>query len=507
VSVVVATFNSGTRLVRTVRSLLAQTMPSSGYEVVFVDDGSTDGTAAYCRSLAEKHANIQTFTIEHTGWPGRPRNVGLDRARGEYVFFVDHDDYVFPEALERMYAYASENRSDVLLGKEVVKGGATVGWSTWKRNVPLVKELDQSVLQLLTPHKLYRRQFLIDGDVRFPEGRVRLEDYAFNAQAYVRAQRIAVLSDYPCYRWVIHGGNAHAQGLNRAAYWSSFRASLQPAFEIPPGQKRDQLLLRWYRGRVIRRVGSRLAVASPKGRRTLMADLTAVLDLFPTSLDAELPATDRARSALLRGGAHDALLTLARVDRGMVLRLDRVRCRWRPRGLTATVRATLCDGEQNPVRFEHGPSGLQRVLPEDVRRHLGNDPDLRRELAQSVVEMSVRGRRSGVEWAVPGQGRARFVRHGREHHLVVSVSTLIDPNTVVFGGPLAKDTWRTYLRADVLGFRLRARLRDPRQGDPAAPDAGEFSTPLSRGSQRTWFTRTRRRLRRRLRRLRRRLRR
>jgi glycosyltransferase involved in cell wall biosynthesis len=71
---------------------------------------------------------MQVHRIPNSGWPGRPRNVGAKAASGEFLFFADHDDYLFPEALERMYAFAVENDLDVVHPKEVVKGWSRPGF-------------------------------------------------------------------------------------------------------------------------------------------------------------------------------------------------------------------------------------------------------------------------------------------------------------------------------------------------------------------------------------------
>ncbi len=55
--------------------------------------------------------------IENSGWPSRPRNLGVDHARGEYVFFADDDDWFADEALERLYACAKANDADIVVGK------------------------------------------------------------------------------------------------------------------------------------------------------------------------------------------------------------------------------------------------------------------------------------------------------------------------------------------------------------------------------------------------------
>ena len=102
VSVVVAVYNPGPLIERLVDSLLWQTMPAGAYEVIFVDDGSTDGSGRRVDELASTHPHMHAFHIPNSGWPGRPRNIGIDAARGRYVYFVDHDDWLSPEALERL---------------------------------------------------------------------------------------------------------------------------------------------------------------------------------------------------------------------------------------------------------------------------------------------------------------------------------------------------------------------------------------------------------------------
>ena len=102
VSVVVPAYNSADTLERLLGSLDAQTLPQHEFEiVVVVDDGSTDGTFELLQRLQLDRPNLVAQRIEPSGWASRPRNVGTELARGEYVLYMDSDDTLYPDALRR----------------------------------------------------------------------------------------------------------------------------------------------------------------------------------------------------------------------------------------------------------------------------------------------------------------------------------------------------------------------------------------------------------------------
>src|SRR5919202_1352552 len=119
VSVIVPVYNPGADIDDCIASLLGQSLPRSEYEVIFVDDGSTDGTPERLDGLAARHPNVRVEHIPNSGWPGRPRNVGIDLARGEHVYFVDNDDWITRDALRRLHATAEQDRADIVIGKVV----------------------------------------------------------------------------------------------------------------------------------------------------------------------------------------------------------------------------------------------------------------------------------------------------------------------------------------------------------------------------------------------------
>jgi glycosyltransferase involved in cell wall biosynthesis len=118
VSVIIGAYEAMPYLVECLASVEAQTIGPERIEVIAVDDGSTDGTGECLEEFADR-APMQVTVVrqENSGGPSGPRNVGLGKAAGRYVFFLDADDRLGPEALERMVAMADRAGTDVVLGR------------------------------------------------------------------------------------------------------------------------------------------------------------------------------------------------------------------------------------------------------------------------------------------------------------------------------------------------------------------------------------------------------
>lgn len=115
VSVVIPLFNTEKYIARCLESILNQTFQD--FEVIVVDDGSSDSSCAVVESYREKFGGRMTLLKleKNTGCEGSaPRNVGFKQARGEYVFFVDADDFIVETALEILHAAATQSAADVV---------------------------------------------------------------------------------------------------------------------------------------------------------------------------------------------------------------------------------------------------------------------------------------------------------------------------------------------------------------------------------------------------------
>jgi len=266
VSVIVPVYNGRATLSRCVESVLAQTL--GDFELFLVDDGSTDGSAEELDKIDDPRVTV--VHQANSGGPGSPRNAGLDLARGEFVFFLDADDWLGPEALARMVAAARENCTDIVIGK-YIGVGRTVPRRLFRRNVGHTTMMDDvpDLYASLSPLKLFRRS-LLDG-LRFPEGLFSHEDQVFTATAYFRASGVSVLTDYDYYFWVERedGSSVLQQGGARDEdFFPAIAKVMRVVVEnTPPGILRNRMLRRNFRVEIIPRFGPGYLAASDAERK------------------------------------------------------------------------------------------------------------------------------------------------------------------------------------------------------------------------------------------------
>lgn len=112
-SIVTTMYNSAKYLPKCVDSLLNQDLSEDDYEIVLVNDGSPDNSLELAEQYASRHKNIKVLSHENKGLAGA-RNTGLEAATGEYLCFVDPDDYVHPDIYGKLLGMMDERHLDVL---------------------------------------------------------------------------------------------------------------------------------------------------------------------------------------------------------------------------------------------------------------------------------------------------------------------------------------------------------------------------------------------------------
>lgn len=460
VSVVVALHNTGPHLRTLLRSLDGQTMPTCDFEVVLVDDGSTDDTLAVARASAAERPNLVVETIPNSGWPGRPRNVGLDLARGDYVFFSDHDDIFGSRALAAMHETALRNHADVVYGKVVRQGRETPYWPLWREDVDVASPAGLPIISR-TVHKLYRRRFLAEHGIRFREGRVRLEDHEFMARVLARDPVISVVASEPCYFWIHRSDRTNTSDapIDPQEYWRFYDHVLATWEEVVgPGELLDA-------ARTVSAVQaySRFSASAylRRGPRARTALFDAVSPVFvrhvPASLDHRLPVLKRLRAQALRDVDQARFDSVQewRSEVGFQLRTDAVDLVEGQLGVAVTAScARGATGAEIPIEWGAPHPALvadPRITGSAADRQL-LDEDL------GTVEITIRHRDSGVEWPVRHQHSARGPG------LTVCTEASIDLDRDAFGADLHSGIWDLYARVQFLGEGVIRRVLVPADG-------------------------------------------
>ena len=216
ISVIIPVYNTAPFLDRCVQSVLAQTF--KGYELILVDDGSTDGSGAMCDSFAGGHGNVRALHVPNGG-AARARKLGVREAAGRLVTFIDSDDYLEPEYLAVLHDNMVRGGFDI-----VTCNYRNVRGKSARPSCPLFKQehvdcgsfgevmalvhRDRSLL-LGPVCKLFRKE-LLDG-IDFHEGAAIGEDYCMCVAAFGRAGRVRCLRE-SLYDRVIQGGSMSHSG-------------------------------------------------------------------------------------------------------------------------------------------------------------------------------------------------------------------------------------------------------------------------------------------------------
>jgi glycosyltransferase involved in cell wall biosynthesis len=472
VSVVIPVWNPGKFLDRCIDSLLAQTMPASDFEVLFMDDGSTDGTEDRLDKLSAEHPHFVVHHLENSGWPGKPRNVGIERAAGDYVLFMDNDDALGPEALERMHAIGARNDSDIVIGK-VISNFRGVPHQVFRTTREHCTVHDAPLFESLTPHKMFRRQFLLDHDIRYPEGKRRLEDQLIMARAYFPAKSVSIVGDYVCYYYLKRedGTNAGSARIDPKSYYDNLREVLDVVeANTEPGEFRNSIQRRFYRGEMLGRVGGKAVLKyQPRFRDDLLAEVRrlALEPRFDPAVHAGLPAFLRVRSYFVREDRLDDLLTYT--ERCLEIR-GRARLEdmhWRDGALVLTVRAWFANGDK-PLELIR--QGERLYLPPEIALDAPpSERDCTGQLAEVLADATIKNRETADEFFLPAKLRpaerpSGELAGGQAVQVEWVGEVTIDPNSALGGRPLPRGVWDVSIRLSGLGLSRDVRLgRDRNQ--------------------------------------------
>lgn len=213
VSVIVPVYNAGKYLQECIDSILNQTL--FDLELILVDDGSTDDSPEICEQFAKKDARVRCIHQANAG-AAAARNQGMNVARGEYIAFVDSDDWIDADMYKRMVDTAKENNCDLVIcdclkesdsGSHLYTHGLPAGFYDRKRMysvyfpqllMPDTMEYPVTISSWLL---LIRREVITANQITFPEGMRFSEDLLFGSEVGHFAQSMTYLKEYAPYHY------------------------------------------------------------------------------------------------------------------------------------------------------------------------------------------------------------------------------------------------------------------------------------------------------------------
>lgn len=231
VSIGLPCYNVEKYIDRCISSILNQTYKN--IEVILIDDGSKDSTGSILDKYAQTNNNIKVIHQTNSG-VSTSRNVFLDHASGDYVYFVDPDDYIAENLIETVYKYAIKNQCDlVLFGRYDVYSNGSI-----TKNIPITQTgiLDKNeVMRLLLSdiiqshlwQKFYKKELW--NNIRFTANRVYGEDIAIMHLVFENATRIGNLP-LPLYYYQINDNSLTTS--YRPFKWMSLYLAFKERYEF-----------------------------------------------------------------------------------------------------------------------------------------------------------------------------------------------------------------------------------------------------------------------------------
>ncbi len=213
ISVIIPIYNVESYLEETLDCILNQSLIDD-MEILMIDDGSTDGSNGIMNEFAEKHENFHAFTKENEG-PAIARNYGMQLAKGEYIQFLDSDDYIHPDGYEKLYDLAKRNDSDIVTSFSLRLKRYNIRdiFLLKKAYANINEDIDNLRLEdkpeilwdTVVWNKLFKKEFIDKNNLMFIPERILYEDGPFALKAYALADRISVSRD-TFYYWRLRDG-------------------------------------------------------------------------------------------------------------------------------------------------------------------------------------------------------------------------------------------------------------------------------------------------------------
>lgn len=245
ISIIIPCYNIAEHLSKCIESVLAQTYQD--FELLLINDGSTDATLQIAKEYAKKDQRIKVFSHENQG-VSFTRNRGIDESKGKLVLFIDGDDYVKPDYVERLKENYTHG-SWPICGMVNVKNGVPTENSNYKGlldKYPIMSIHKKNFMDVLAFYSLsspcariYSKEIISENDIKFPVDVTYQEDLLFNLE-YIKHIKQVLLNDYFGYFYVEHSVSSTGRFHENFKHISILNKNLRPYVQ----DEEDELILK-----------------------------------------------------------------------------------------------------------------------------------------------------------------------------------------------------------------------------------------------------------------------
>ena len=219
ISIIVPVYNVKDYLERCVSSILCQTYKN--IEVILVDDGSTDGSGELAEEIAKRDKRVKVIR-KTNGGVSSARNVGIETATGEYVGFVDGDDYIDPDMYEFLYNLIAKNNADISCcgmikdeGKSVCVKRCSCETEVYESYEALRLLAKEKVFAISACDKLFRSEIV--KNIKFNKNLSYGEDFLFCFSVFESCKKIAFCNKQ-CYHYYMREGSCVNSGFGKKQF-------------------------------------------------------------------------------------------------------------------------------------------------------------------------------------------------------------------------------------------------------------------------------------------------
>ena len=278
ITVIIPVYNAEKYLRQCLDSVVNQTLRD--IQILCVNDGSTDGSLAILQEYAGRDSRIEIIDQPNSGCPGLARNAGLPHARGEYIQFLDNDDWIDPTLCEKAYYRLESTGADVVFFFFDIVGEGKARLSN-KQHYSRYSVTDLSISEMIErlPHapwnRVFRKSFLVDHDLRFPPVKSN-EDQYLHWAVLVHEPRVEIILEELYFHRYHQASFYHQAG--------EYLLRIFPTFSLIKGYLRQMGRYEQYRALFLKKKFSSFSLSYSMIRKS---NRSALVRTFQESVDED----------------------------------------------------------------------------------------------------------------------------------------------------------------------------------------------------------------------------